>query len=66
MGCGSPATKKTTIEPDAHVSAPVAVPQSPPGQVQPVMKLNLFTVSEEMSGVDDSERPKRASDLNAV
>lgn len=49
MGCMG--AKKAVVEPQRVVS-PV------PAQVQSGVKLNLFTVSEEMSGVEESQRRK--------
>lgn len=60
MGCVM--GKKSVVEPH-HVVPPVP-PLSPP-QVQPGLKLNLFTVSEEMS-VEESERKKSEQGLYPV
>lgn len=45
--------KKSVVEPQQVLS-----PVPPLPQVQPGLKLNLFTVSEEMSVVEESERRK--------
>lgn len=52
MGCV--VSKKTAVEP--RVISPVPPLGSP--QVQPGLRLNLFTVSEEISAVEESEQPR--------
>lgn len=47
--------KKSVVEPKQVLSP---VPPLNPIQVQPSLKLNLFTVSEEMSVVEESGRKK--------
>lgn len=47
--------KKSVVEPKQVLSP---VPTVNPGQVQPGLKLNLFTVSEEMSVIEESGRKK--------